>query len=86
MNRAMNFGASFTAQFVTGAAVIHVRFAGQSFDLLLASLGVGTASTDAQIKRAVAEYLNVSMDRLADYAIDRHENGNLTMRPEAVFG
>ena len=83
--RAMNFGDAVAARFAD-AAVIHVRFAGQSFDLPLASLDVGAASEDRQIKRAVATRLLISEDRLDGYVIDRHANGNLTIRPEAVFG
>ena len=30
--------------------------------------------------------LKVPVGRLRDYVVDRHETGNLTVRPEAVFG
>jgi hypothetical protein len=67
-------------------AVIHVRFAGRSFDVPAAQLDLGLGSTDAQVKQALAQYLEVSVARLGDYVVDRHANGNLTVRPEAVFG
>jgi hypothetical protein len=66
--------------------VIHVRFEGRSFDLPLAELDLGEASSDADIKRAVARSLDISEAKLCDYVVDRHETGNLTVRPEAVFG
>jgi len=69
-----------------GEAVIHVRFAGRSFDLPMAQLDLGLGSRDEQIKRAVAQNLEVQFARLADYTVDRHANGNLTLRPQAVFG
>jgi hypothetical protein len=67
-------------------AVVHVRFNGRSFDVALATLDLGAASRDADVKRALAAHLEVSADRLNDYVVDRHANGNLTLRPEAVFG
>jgi len=71
---------------VIGDAVIHVRFAGRSFDLTMAQLDLGAGSSDNQIKQAVAQHLDVQFARLADYTVDRHSNGNLTLRPQAVFG
>ena len=67
-------------------AVIHVRFAGRSLDVPLAALDLGAGPSDRQIKRSLAAYLEVAESRLNDYGIDRHANGNLTLRPEAVFG
>ena len=49
-------------------------------------LDVGALSTDTDIKRALAAYLNVAEAKFRDYTVDRHETGNLTVRPEAVFG
>jgi|tagenome__1003787_1003787.scaffolds.fasta_scaffold19914812_1 hypothetical protein len=67
-------------------AVAHVRFAGRSFDIPLTALDLGALSADGQIKRGVARYLEVPSFKLDDYVVDRHPNGNLTVRPEAVFG
>ena len=64
----------------------HVRFAGRSFDVPLASLDLGAASGDGQVRRAMARFLSVPESKLDPYVIDRHPNGNLTVRPEAVFG
>ena len=69
-----------------GGAVVHVRFAGRSFDVPLASLDLGSVSADGHVKRAVARHLNVPEFKLDAYVVDRHANGNLTVRPEAVFG
>jgi hypothetical protein len=68
------------------APVAHVRFDGRSLDVLLADLGVSEGDGDRTIKRAVARHLDVAEDRLRDYVLDRHETGNVTIRPEAVFG
>jgi hypothetical protein len=66
--------------------VLHIRFEGRSFDIPLADLDVGALSSDADIKRALAGYLNVAEAKFREHIVDRHETGNLTLRPEAVFG
>ncbi|MCE9546618.1 MAG: hypothetical protein K8T25_14145 [Planctomycetia bacterium] len=66
--------------------VLHIRFDGRSFDIPLSDLDVGALSSDVDIKRALAGYLNVPEVKFRDYTVDRHETGNLTVRPEAVFG
>lgn len=66
--------------------VVHIRFEGRSLDIPQGDLDVGTASSDNQVKRALARYLEVPEAKLRDYVIDRHETGNMTVRPEAVFG
>jgi hypothetical protein len=67
-------------------AVVHVRFAGRSFDLRLGRYGISAGTSDGQVKQAVAGHLEVPAHRLDDYVVDRHANGNLTLRPQAVFG
>jgi len=55
-------------------------------DLRLADLDLGLASSDGEIRVAIAGYLEVIPQKLAFYIIERHPNGNITLRPEAVFG
>ncbi len=74
------------AQREGGVPVVHIRFEGRSLDIPQGDLDVGMASSDNEIKRALAQHLEVPESRLRDYVIDRHETGNLTVRPEAVFG
>ena len=74
------------AEATNGAAVLHVRFEGRSVDIPLSDLDFGQLPGDAAIKQAVARYLDVSVVRFRDYVVDRHETGNLTIRPVAVFG
>lgn len=68
------------------AAVVHVRFGGRSFDVPLSDLGLRVGDDDGDVKRSLAARLDVHPSRLMDYVVDRHGNGNLTVRPEAVFG
>ncbi|HUB27170.1 MAG TPA: hypothetical protein VL992_17225 [Tepidisphaeraceae bacterium] len=86
MTSIFNLNRGRTARFEAAGSVIHVRYAGQSFDVPLASLDVDAGTNDRLIRQAVANRLLLTQDRLADYVIDRHANGNLTIRPEAVFG
>ena len=67
-------------------ATAHVRFAGRSLDVPLSALDLGPMSPDGQVRRSLARHLGVPESKLDPYVIDRHANGNLTVRPEAVFG
>ena len=69
-----------------GVAVVHIRYEGRSLDIPQGDLDIGPASSDNDIKRALAQHLDVAEGSFRDYVIDRHETGNLTVRPEAVFG
>lgn len=69
-----------------GVKVVHIRFEGRSIDVPQGDLDVGSASSDNEIKRALARYLDTPEAKLRDYVIDRHDTGNMTVRPEAVFG
>lgn len=68
------------------APVAHIRFDGRSLDVPLAELGVAEAAADQDFKRAIARYLEAPVERLQDHVLDRHETGNVTLRPAAVFG
>jgi hypothetical protein len=64
--------------------VVHVRFAAAEFDISMPGLELDSASSDHEVKQALASYLDVPSYRLDGYVIDRHKNGNLTLRLEAV--
>ncbi len=68
------------------SAVLHLRFQGRSRDIALDALAVNAGSPDADVKRAVAQLIDASLADLDYTVIERHANGNLTLRPEAVFG
>ena len=65
---------------------IHVRYNGTSYEFTASQIDVGNLSTDVQVKAAVAGELNVAHDTLDGYDITRHENGNITLHPQATFG
>jgi hypothetical protein len=65
---------------------VHVRFEGQSWDIAFTVLDVGEASSDGEVRQALARYFEVPVLKWAPYVVERHANGNITVRPEAVFG
>ncbi len=66
--------------------MVHVRFDGRSWTVLASALNISARSSDAEVKQAVAAYLEVAVIELAPYVVERHATGNITVRPEAVFG
>jgi hypothetical protein len=69
-----------------GEARIYIRFDGRSWDILCRDLDIGPISADDQVRQALANYFDVAPEKFRAYVIERHENGNMTVRPEAVFG
>jgi hypothetical protein len=73
---------------------IHIRYEGVSMDMDLdqRDLDVGDLSTDEQVIDAVALHLENegyadARRKLANFNIDRNEtSGDMTLRPQAVFG
>jgi hypothetical protein len=66
--------------------MLHVRFNGRSFDLPLRDLALNGGANDGAVKEALARYLEIPARDLDEYVIERHETGNWTVRPEAIFG
>jgi hypothetical protein len=66
--------------------MVHVRFDGRSFDVNEQDLRLSPGMGDAEIKERVARHFDVCPDRLKEYVVDRVANGNLIVRPEAVYG
>ncbi len=68
------------------APAIHVRLDGRSQRLNAAELRLPTGASDFDIKGAVARRLEVAAGNFKFHVVERHSNGNITIRPEAVFG
>ncbi|WP_348539855.1 MULTISPECIES: hypothetical protein [Spirulina sp. CCY15215] len=66
--------------------MVHVRFEGRSYDVAEGQINIKTGMNDTQVKERLAQYFDVHRDRLSDYIIDRPQNGDLIVRPEAVYG
>ena len=65
---------------------VHIRYAGRSWDVTAGELGLAGGADAAAVKRAVARYLDVAPASLDAYVVEFHATGNITVRPEAVFG
>ena len=66
--------------------MLHVRFEGVSHQMPLSALHLAPDASEAEVLAALASYFDVAVGRFAPYVVERHENGNITVRPEAVFG
>jgi hypothetical protein len=66
--------------------MVHVRFEGQSWDIAFRVLDVGEMSNDREVRGALARYFDVPARKFGPYVVERHANGNMTVRPEAIFG
>jgi len=66
--------------------MVHIRYAGRSLDIREKDIEITAGMNDNDIKARVAHHLDVAPDRLRGYIVDRAPNGNLIIRPEAVYG
>ena len=66
--------------------MLHVRFEGRSRDIPMRDLDLRDLSSDNDVREALANYLDVRVRKFRAYVIERHDNGNITVRPEATFG
>lgn len=64
---------------------VHVRVGGRSEELKLAALGLSGDATDAQLKVAIASYLDLPANSLANHVIVRTSQA-IIVRPEAIYG
>jgi hypothetical protein len=72
--------------FVADSRIVHVRFEGKSWDVPFSALDIGDRSSDRDVREAMARHLDVPARMFDGYIVERHSNGNFTIRPEAVFG
>jgi hypothetical protein len=68
--------------------MVHVRFEGRSFDFNEQGLKLNgyAFASDSEVKLRVARHLDIAVERLDMYVVDRLSDGNLMIRPEAVYG
>jgi len=66
---------------------LHIRYEGQSRDVDFVEVDLGDLSNDIQVKRAAAQHFNVPQTKFEGFIVDRNqETGDITLRPQAVFG
>lgn len=66
--------------------MVHIRFEGRSYDLRERDLDLKAGMNDNEIKDCLARHFDVRADKFRGYVVDRVANGNLIVRPEAVYG
>lgn len=66
--------------------MVHIRFEGRSLDVTETQLGITASMNDVAVKERVSRHLDVSINRLVEYVVDRRPSGDLIIRPEAVYG
>lgn len=74
------------ALFEKRVLTVHVRYDGASYDLPLDELKLSEGASDADVREALARHFDVRVDAFRAYVVERHRTGNITVRPEAVFG
>ncbi len=66
--------------------MVHVRFEGRSYDLNELQVKVSAEMKDNEIRERLAQHFDVERARFVSYVVDRAPNGNIIVRPEAVYG
>ena len=66
--------------------MVHVRFEGRSYDFVEHQVGIERGMNDGQVKERLAQHFDVRRERFNDYVVDRGPDGDLIVRPEAVYG
>jgi hypothetical protein len=66
---------------------VHIRYEGHSYDASFDDLDIGALSSEAEVRQAVARHLEAPPQKLAAFSVDKNEeSGDITLRPQAVFG
>jgi hypothetical protein len=66
--------------------MVHIRYEGRSVEVSEAHLRVHPAMSDTEIKERVARHFDQGAKHLDFYVVDRTPNGDMIVRPEAVYG
>jgi hypothetical protein len=66
--------------------MVHIRYEGRSYDVTEALVGVAANMSDVEIKQRLAQHFDVATDAFDAFVVDRGPNGDLIVRPEAVYG
>jgi hypothetical protein len=68
-------------------AMVHVRFEGRSFGFDEQGLKLSgyAFASDSEVKLRVARRLDVAVEKLDMYVVDRFSDGNLVIRPDSLL-
>jgi hypothetical protein len=65
--------------------IIDIHFEGYRVEVPLRQILLDDGADDGEVRRAVAEFLGVSVRRLRGHAVARDEAGNVSVRPRPTF-
>lgn len=65
---------------------VHVMYGGVSYDIDFPELELAENASDVDVRNAVANWLNQPQSKLQNFVVSRSEDGNITLRPQALFG
>lgn len=66
--------------------MIHVRFEGRSYEVDLQDRNRAGKAADQDLLNRLATYFDADPNRFDGYVVDRRPNGEVIVRPEAVYG
>lgn len=68
-------------------ATLHIPYEGRYVDIHQEDVDLGDLSTDQDIRRAVAMYFEQPVEKFNAMAVEKNpETGDITLRPQAIFG
>lgn len=68
-------------------ATLHIRHEGRSVDVRMEDVDLGDLSTDQDVRRAAAVYLDQPVEKFNAMAVEKNgDTGDITLRPQAIFG
>lgn len=66
--------------------MVHLRWAGRSYEFSFEDLGVHRQATDKDLKTRLAARLEATPAQLAELVVDRRPHGDIVIRPSAIYG
>lgn len=68
-------------------ATLHIRHEGRSVDVRMEDVDLGDLSSEQEVRQAAATYFGQPVEKFNAMMIERNqETGDITMRPQAIFG
>lgn len=66
--------------------MLHVRYDGKSVEFTFLEAGVTENMSDQEVRTQIARHLDTPLTKFDDYVVDRPGNGDMIVRPQAVYG
>jgi len=66
--------------------MLHVRYNGESHDFDEQEAGITAGMSDEEIIQVAAQQTDAAIEEFDKMVVDRRPNGDVVVRPEAVYG